>query len=305
LENYLVTFCICTYNRNDGLFKLLESINTSILSPNICFDDINVIVVDNYDGSSKSIIQNKNFRFKVVWYHEVSKGLTHARNRSVKLATNTEYCFFVDDDQILDKNCITEMLNTAIINNASIVYGSNPPIYAKKPTSSIDSFFQPVFKETYDYPITVAPTNCTLIKSCVFDNVTGPFHIVFNLTGGEDSFLTRQLHYNGEKMLRSVKSKAYEIIPNSRCNLNWITKRSFRCATSITIQDKMFKLGFVFYFKRALKAFLKISFGLIMGIPAYCLPQSHKYKYIPWIELIEGLGHISGYLNIQPKEYDN
>jgi glycosyltransferase involved in cell wall biosynthesis len=87
MKQVILTFCICTYNRNEGLIKLLKSINSSILPPNIDFADINFIVVGNYDGSSKSIIQKKNFRFNVVWYHEVSKGLTYARNRSVELAT--------------------------------------------------------------------------------------------------------------------------------------------------------------------------------------------------------------------------
>jgi hypothetical protein len=172
------------------------------------------------------------------------------------------------------------MFNTAVNNNASLVYGSNTPIYFKAPKPSIDFFFQPVFKETNDYPITVAPTNCTLIKRSVLDNIPGPFHLIFNLTGGEDSFLMRQIHYNGEKMYRPVKSKAYEIIPKNRFNLNWIIKKSFRCATSLIIQDKMYKLGYVLYFKRILNVVLKISFGLVMAIPASYLPPSNKFKYM-------------------------
>lgn len=305
MGKYIITFCISTYNRNDGLVKLLDSINDSILSNDFDFTNINVVVVDNFDGLSRNFIQSKTYSFSLDWEHEPKKGLCYARNRTVKMAKETEYLFFVDDDQVLDINCLKEMLNTAIVKNASVVYGSNPPIYNKKPPSSMDSFFKPSFKQTSDYQIAVAPTNCTLIKSSVLDKINGPFDMVFNLTGGEDSFLTRQLHLQGERMYRSVKSIAYELVPSSRCNLKWITKRSFRCATSITIQDKMLRLGGAFYFERILKALAKISFGLIAAVPAFCLPESNKNKYTPWIELIEGLGHIFGYLNVQPKEYDS
>ena len=73
MENYIVTFCICTYNRNKGLIKLLESINNICLPYNIDFSKINVIVVDNYDGLSKKLIKDENYKFSVEFFMNQKK----------------------------------------------------------------------------------------------------------------------------------------------------------------------------------------------------------------------------------------
>ena len=79
--------------------------------------------------------------------------------------------------------------------------------------------------------------------------------------------MTKQLFLKGKKMYKCVKAKAYEIIPAERCSLFWITKRAFRCSSSVTVQDKMLKLGLYQYTKRSIKAIIKILFGIIMLIP--------------------------------------
>ena len=137
------------------------------------------------------------------------------------------------------------------------------------------------------------------------DEIVGPFDLVFNLTGGEDSYMTRQLFLMSKIMYRSVKAKAYEIVPSERCSLFWVTKRAFRCSTSISVQDRMLKLGIYFYFKRSLKALVKCFFGVIMSLPLLFFPNSFKYKYFFWIHLVEGVGHLLGYFNVHPEEYAN
>jgi glycosyltransferase involved in cell wall biosynthesis len=305
MENYIVTFCICTYNRNKGVIKLLESINNICLSDNIDFSKINVIVVDNYNGLSKKVIKNENYKFPLEWYYEPKKGLCFARNKTVELAKNTEYCFFVDDDQILDNYCLVELLKTAIKNNADLVYGSNPPKFVQKVSRSIEYYFLPKISSEQDYIINNAPTNCTLVKKSALDEIEGPFDYTFNLTGGEDSYMTRQLFLKGKEMYKCVKAKAYEIVPPEKCSLFWISKRAFRCSSSITVQDKMLKLGLYQYTKRTIKAIIKILPGIITLLPMLFIPNSFKLKYYFWIHMIEGLGHLFGFINVHPKEYNS
>jgi glycosyltransferase involved in cell wall biosynthesis len=302
-SKYLITICVCTYNRNAGLFDLLNSINDSKLPDNIDFSKINIVVVDNFDGKSKDILKNNNFEYNIDWCHETNKGLAYARNRSVKMAKDTEYCFFVDDDQILDKYCIKELLDTANKYNADLVYGSNPPIFKVPPPNSIKVLFIPRFESVKDYEISLAPTNCTLIKKSVLDNFEGPFNLTFNLTGGEDSYLTRQIKLRGFKLFRCINAKAYEITPTDRCSIKWLTKRNFRCSNSLTVQDKLLKLGYAFYVKRIIKAIMKLL-CVTIGLPMMLfMPSSSKLKYKFWLESVQGLGHIFGYFNYQFQEY--
>ena len=214
---FLVSFCICTYNREEGLHTLLNSIQKINLNDAINEKNVQVIIVDNFNGKSNKIINSiKKFKFKFKWYHEKRQGLSNARNKTVELSNDSEFCLFVDDDQKIDKNCLLELFKTQKKYDADVVYGSNPPIYDITPSNYIDYFFKAKFKKKYDYKIRVAPTNCTLIKKETLNNIDGPFNILFNQTGGEDSFLTRGLHLKGAKMYRSVKAKAFEIIPKSR-----------------------------------------------------------------------------------------
>ena len=37
-------------------------------------------------------------------------GLSNARNKTVELSNDSEFCLFVDDDQKIDKNCLLELL---------------------------------------------------------------------------------------------------------------------------------------------------------------------------------------------------
>lgn len=304
-SKYLITICICTYNRNAGLLELLKSINKIKLPNNIDFSNINVVVVDNFKGKSKEIIKQNHFDFNIDWYHETNKGLSFARNRSVDLAKDTKYCFFVDDDQILDHYCILELLKTAFNNNADLVYGSNPPIFKENPPMAIKVLFSPEFQSTEDYEISMAPTNCTLIKKSVLDKINGPFNLIFNLTGGEDSYLTRQIKLMGFKMFRCINAKAYEIIPENRSKIQWLTKRKFRCSNSLTVQDKLLNLGYAFYTMRMIKAIMKLL-CVIIGLPVMLIvPNSSKLKYKLWLESVQGLGHIFGYCNYQFQEYKN
>ena len=67
----------------------------------------------------------KKFKFKFKWYHEKRQGLSNARNKTVELSNDSEFCLFVDDDQKIDKNCLLELFKTQKKYDADVVYGSN------------------------------------------------------------------------------------------------------------------------------------------------------------------------------------
>ena len=75
-SKYLITICICTYNRNAGLLELLKSINKIKLPNNIDFSNINVVVVDNFKGKSKEIKKQNLFDFNIDWGDGTVEDLT-------------------------------------------------------------------------------------------------------------------------------------------------------------------------------------------------------------------------------------
>ena len=300
----MISFCICTYNRNEGLASLLQSLTDMNLPGDLRAADVRVVVVDNYDGSSEEVLKAWSSRFNWTWFHEPQKGLSNARNRSVSLAKDSEFVVFVDDDQILEKDCLAYLMATQKEFKADLVYGSNPPIFEIEPVKSISHFFEN--SDVYSgEQILFAPTNCTLVRASVLDSVQGPFDWRFNVTGGEDSFLTRQLSANGYHLVADGRAKAFEYIKADRANLRWIIKRQFRVSTSLTFQDRLLKVDVIFISKRVCKALLKILCGSVFLPFCFVVPGSFKQRWIPLISMVEGFGHLAGYFGIHPKEYDD
>jgi hypothetical protein len=62
-------------------------------------------------------------------------------------------------------------------------------------------------------------------------------------------------------------------------------------------------LSLKFYVRRVLLAFIKIIGGISLALPFALLPKNNKWKWVPLIELVEGAGHLSGYIGIHPEEY--
>ena len=297
---YKIAICICTYKRLESLERLLKSLKKLKYNDTLTKNEVQLVVVDNNEGESKELVESLGLE-NLVWFHEPKKGLCYARNRTVELARNSSFCFFVDDDQELNQHCLTILWQTAKKSGAKIIYGSNPPIFPAeaKINPSIRAFFTKSSSSIISY-VSSAPTNCTLISTNVLNKLSGPFDLRFNLTGGEDSFLTRSLNRMGYRIICNRNARAYEHIPVSRIKLSWILKRSFRESASITIQDIYLKKTYRYITLRLLKSVGKIGFGIFA---CFIFIYAPRYHINGLVYIAEGLGHIAGYLKIHPKEY--
>ena len=97
-----LVICICTYNRNLGLFRCLKSINNLYRVPNI---KIEVVVVDN-------AIKYPSFKL-------------------VKKINPKFICFF-DDDCVVDRFWLKNVFKIIKSTNAEIVTGPQIPLKKKE-----------------------------------------------------------------------------------------------------------------------------------------------------------------------------
>ena len=109
-----ISIITINYNNVAGLQKTLAS----VISQN--YDDIEYIVIDggSLDGSKETILQNKD---KIsYWLSEEDKGIYHAMNKGINVATG-EYALFLNSGDVLyDKDVIAKV--TAHLSK-DIVYG--------------------------------------------------------------------------------------------------------------------------------------------------------------------------------------
>jgi GT2 family glycosyltransferase len=103
----LVSVVIPTFNRKDKLENLLQSLNDS------AYNNLEIIVVDdcsNYDV--KNLVETKikkNIPLQV-YTNQIKSYVTKSRNLGIQKSSG-EYIFLIDDDNVLDKYCISFLVD--------------------------------------------------------------------------------------------------------------------------------------------------------------------------------------------------
>lgn len=271
-----VAICICTRRRQDGLKKLLESFDSMKIPVDTM---VRIVVVENdLDNRSEQIVRafSKKSKLKIDYFLETQQGLVYARNRSVREAGDCDFCCFTDDDEIVDTNWLTELLKCQREFNADGVAGLTNPLFGKEVPAYIKKFHMP---DNYSYGTIVesAFTGCLMVRKKYLDMLDGPFNIRLNFSGGEDSYLTKQITSSGGVIRFTPEAIAYEIIPDDRTTIKFVIRRAFRISnTALSIRSlKDFK------FKKSSavpRLILRFGLGLLIIIPYFIFGGQDRLK---------------------------
>lgn len=131
---YLISLIVPIYNSE----KYIDNLMNSIINQSIGFDNIEVILVDDFStDNSKKIIENYSKKYKniVPYYSDKNHGFPgFGRNIGIEKST-TEYLMFIDHDDELDKDVCKNFYETITNENADIVCCdiiNNDPFGVKK-----------------------------------------------------------------------------------------------------------------------------------------------------------------------------
>ena len=271
-----ISICICTRKRQEGLKRLLDSIENLEIPPET---DIRIIIVENdSENFTENFIRgfSSKSKFRISYHLEPRQGIVFARNKSVKESGECDFCCFTDDDQIVSSDWLAELLKCQHEFNADGVAGPTKPHFTKRVPVYIENFHQP---KTYPYGTIVeyAFTGCLLIRKKYLDKLSGPFDARLNFSGGEDSFLTKEITEHGGIIRFNPNAIAYEIIPENRTTIKYVIKRKYRTSnTELLIQsirDKDFTKI------RALpRLIMRLCWGLLIIIPFFIFGKEDKLK---------------------------
>lgn len=285
----IISVCVCTRRRPEGLKRLLKSFNNMKNPEGIT---LKIIVVENdFESKSKKIVENfSNLgNFQINYYLEPEQGISIARNRAVKESHNTDFCCFVDDDQEVAPDWLEELLKCQQEFNSDGVWGQNPPVFNRSVPLYIEKFYQP---EVFPYGTIVrtAHTNCLMLRKKCLDRIIGPFDERLNFTGGEDSYLTSKISAIGFIIRFNPRAIAYEIIPGERTTIKYILRRTLRISNAGFIIKSFQKESFrkTEEFTRLL---LRFGFGMLILIPYLVFSKEDKIK--GWIKIANSVGGFS------------
>lgn len=301
-----VTICVITCQRLDGLRGLLEALNRLSFS-RLPFPEISVVVVDNDSASSASVLRGTMVLGRQIDYFlEERKGIPFARNRCLKVATaSADFLAFIDDDEVPDERWLEELLVVQKSYDAPVVAG---PVISRfqtpPPQWIIDAkcFDLPRFK-TGTRQIRYPGTGNVLIRCAVLRETGICFEEQMALTGGSDTNFFMKLLEAGFDAVWADEATIWEWVPESRANLEWILKRSYRLGASIVLSERFGAKHFTILHigVRFLKSVRCIFLGALTLLPARMIG---KHRHVVALQsLWRGYGMLVGLFGVKYEEY--
>jgi succinoglycan biosynthesis protein ExoM len=232
-----VAVCVATYDRPDGLARLLDGLRAQRVSA-----AVRVVVVDNdAAGPCRAIAeaQASCFAHGLRYVVEPTRGITYARNRCVEAAgKDVDFVAMLDDDEVPDPGWLAELLRVQAETSADIVTGPVIPYFPTTAPAWVreGGFFDRPRHET-GHRLPHAHTHNVLARRTVFDE-TGQFDNRFALTGGEDLEFFRRAVGRGFSVVWADDAPVQEWIPASRTTLAWLLRRSYRAGTTLGLVDR-------------------------------------------------------------------
>ena len=236
---------LATYNRVDYLKKAL----LALLS--LDFSNFEIIVVNDGsgDGTKEFLDALNNDKIKVI-HHSVNLGLSASRNTGIKNACY-EIVAFTDDDCLVEKNWLTELLQGFSDEKIGLVIGQ---------TFYINQNYKGYFPERLVSNLGARwPMGCNIAyRRKVFD-VCGYFDDFFFRYNNEDSEMAIRAVSRGFLVARRLEAIVYHQA------VNWTIKsllNSARNASVWPILKKRYPQHYLYFSP-------KIKFGIFVNIEDY------------------------------------
>lgn len=218
----LVSVCVATFRRPDGLAALLDSIVCQELSPEI---DVEVVVVDNDPPTARPVVdgQASTSPFPIHYLTQSEPNISLTRNTAVAHAKG-DLLWFVDDDEVADPKCLALLVSALEDFNADGVFGPVHSVFDGPQPPWIEAIYSRPVHETGSIS-KAHRTGNTLVRADALRLVPGPFDPEYGRSGGSDSMLFRTLEARGLKFINSAEASVSEAVPPSHATWRWVRTR--------------------------------------------------------------------------------
>lgn len=248
---YRISVVICTYNREQFLPGLMQS----ILLQSINKQDFEILFINNNStDDTESICQQfiKDYPdYSIRYLCENNQGLSYARNRGIRESTG-KYLTFADDDALLapdflEKVCsfLDQHLDIAEVGGPIYLkYLGAIPKWENPYMNSLFGYFYPsptpyyMKKEGKKYPRGSNMTFRTDVFSTCGDFNTSLGRIKRVMLGGEEKDIAFRILNSGMKIAYIPEAIVYHLVPESRTTLEFIREQALGNGLSEQIRSK-------------------------------------------------------------------
>lgn len=227
-----LVIAICTYERPDGLERLLTALEHQRVG-SLAEGSIEILVVDNSaTGGARDAVAARALTsgFRVEYRHQPRKGLSTARNTGVAAAREmaATHLAFVDDDEMPAPGWIDALYRRLIQTGASAAVGPVQPLFAAPPPRNLPVEAFHIRAPTAGGLALEGYTCNALIDMAVFADADQPFDPRNDEIGGEDTLFFARLAAKGGTIAWAEDALVHELVPTDRMTARWLFRRWFR-----------------------------------------------------------------------------
>jgi glycosyltransferase involved in cell wall biosynthesis len=284
-----VAVCICTLARPASLKQCLQAIARAEIRS--LAQRVFILVVDNGpDARTESACHDAAIAGlpELHYVVEPERGISFARNRALHeaAARGADFVAFVDDDDIPERDWLTELLATQRATGAEIIYGRwilPEEVQIPKLLEEV-GFLRPKQFESlnrYGVPRGAATCNVLLARSLIERMAAeGPvFAPAFARCGGGDTEFFVRAHGKGASHAIANGSRVIRGWGPERLTVRGVLKRSFRLGHSLTL---IRRLHVCERRSRLRKNTVRLA-TLLLTLPAYSWPPSRLVRRLAQI----------------------
>jgi glycosyltransferase involved in cell wall biosynthesis len=259
-----VAICVSTYKRLNGLRRLLESLaRLENVDPTV---EVVLVVADNdLSGEARPVVEaaRASLPFPVTYVVEEQRGIPQARNACVREAGEVDWYVFVDDDEHVDRNWLSELLRVQRETAAEVVMGPVLPVFAESPP---EWAVRGRFFDGPRYPTGTrlhwAKTSSVLVHSALFES--GGFDTSFGLRGGEDTHFFMRAWLEGRSIVWADDAIVYETVPAERVSPSWLVRREYRRGNTLSLCLRLLTNTPGKKSKRLMRSIMEVAAGVCL-----------------------------------------
>ena len=294
-----VSICVATYKRQDELKSLLKGIENQVFT-RIDPPELEVIIVDNDASGSARIVAAEilpNFKYPLRYDIEPQQGVSYARNRTVKNASDdADFIAMIDDDEVPNSDWLETLLIVQDKYQADVV---TAPVLPDFKTVHVPDWIEKgKFFEPRRYPtghvMDVAYTGNVLVRGQLLKKLETVFDERLAIIGSEDTHLFMRLHKEGATIVWADEAIARERIPESRINLKWLLKRAYWGWSARSLFERELYPSFKIQGMRFIKGCGLLTVGIISIPPAFLQGKCAVNSAL--LSIWRGAGTLSGLL---------
>jgi succinoglycan biosynthesis protein ExoM len=232
----LLLVCVCTYQRPKSLQKCIESLSRQCPPERVKH---RLIIIDNDEKCSAMSVLRRT-RTDAIYIVEPRRGIAHARNRAIKIASqlHAEWIAFIDDDEVADERWLRELMAPEYF-SVPILRGHRSlslPIPAPFWASQVEEKRLREGAECHTaYTHNVRFNRAVIECGLRFDETLG-------LSGGEDvEFFTRASQY-GFQIRYTARAVTYETVHSERLTYGRQCRKSF-WVSAANVRESIIRKG--------------------------------------------------------------